>query len=228
MANEIEKIGSAAGAVVIVGIFVSLSLSATSTWPQFLQFMNGGAAAWIQAIGSILAILATNHATRRQIAHARLLENDKRLTDEIRRLDVVKALLVRGVNLASDVLKAIETLEAVDLNHVSTKLMLETQRTIDSLPPFEIPSGLLALDLLHISPALADLAKLWQEFADKSAADGGFHIESASIVQAYAKEIREVGESALNDANVEIRARRDRLSAPLIEARNSSAPGQEY
>ena len=46
---------AAIGAVIIVGLFLTLGLVAAGGWPWFQRFLESSAAAWIQAIGSIAA-----------------------------------------------------------------------------------------------------------------------------------------------------------------------------
>ncbi len=64
------------------------------------------AAAWVQAIGSVIAIMAAAGIAVYQVAHARRLEEDRRKVSEIQRLSVVTSLMARSYNLAKDVVTA--------------------------------------------------------------------------------------------------------------------------
>ena len=84
---------AAIGAVIIVGLFLTLGLVAAGGWPWFQRFLESSAAAWIQAIGSIAAILAAAEIGRRQIAGQRQVERDRRDQEDRKRLLVIDALL---------------------------------------------------------------------------------------------------------------------------------------
>lgn len=81
----------AVGVLVVVFIFVTIALVAAGGWPWYAKFLEGSAANWVQAIGSIAAILAAGRFVRSQIQanHAALSEAQKAaklIDDEVRRL----------------------------------------------------------------------------------------------------------------------------------------------
>lgn len=81
------------GALIVVGILLTLTLVVAGGWPWFQRFLEGSAAAWIQAIGSIAAILAAAEIGRRQIAGQRQVERDRQAQEDRKKLLVIDALL---------------------------------------------------------------------------------------------------------------------------------------
>lgn len=84
---------AAIGAVIIIWPFLTLGLVAAGGWPWFQRFLESSAAAWIQTMGSIAAILAAAEIGRRQIAGQRQVERDRRDQEDRKRLLVIDALL---------------------------------------------------------------------------------------------------------------------------------------
>ncbi len=92
-ANSDQSWPAIVGALIVFAILLTLSLVAAGGWLWFQRFLEGGAAAWIQAIGSIAAILAAAEIGRRQIAGQRHMERDRQVQEERKRLLVIDALL---------------------------------------------------------------------------------------------------------------------------------------
>lgn len=84
---------AAMGALIVVGLLLALGLVAAGGWPWFQRFLETSAAAWIQALGSIAAILAAAEIGRRQIAGQREMERDRQDQEDRKKLLVIDALL---------------------------------------------------------------------------------------------------------------------------------------
>lgn len=81
------------GALIVIAILLTITLVAAGGWPWFQRFLDGSAAAWIQAVGSIAAILATAEIGRRQIEGQRQVERDRQAQEDRKKLLVIDALL---------------------------------------------------------------------------------------------------------------------------------------
>lgn len=91
--NPDEGWPAAMGALIAVGLLLTLGLVAAGGWPWFQKFLEGSAAGWIQAIGSVAAILAAAEIGRRQIAGQRQVEQDRQDQEHRKKLLVIDALL---------------------------------------------------------------------------------------------------------------------------------------
>lgn len=91
--NADQRWPAVVGGLIVVGILLTLALVAAGGWPWFQRFLEGSAAAWVQAIGSIAAILAAAEIGRRQIAGQRHVEQDRQAQEERKKLLVIDALL---------------------------------------------------------------------------------------------------------------------------------------
>lgn len=124
--------------------------------------------AWIQAIGSILAIIIAGMISANQIKHEKQLEKRKVAESDLAKMHIVRALIIRSLTLMNEVRQAIERGEESDFQQVSPWTMRNTKRAIDNLNLFEIPEGMLALDLLAIGPSLEEIATLWERCMEES------------------------------------------------------------
>ncbi|GAC1030273.1 hypothetical protein thsps21_11000 [Pseudomonas sp. No.21] len=124
---------------------------------QELGFLENSAPAWIQAVGSILAIIAAAWIAQRQSNHARELEDYKQAKLERQKLQVVMALMARSHGLAEDICRAYESQSQSDIDQISPPLMEDTHHALMALPVFDIPEWQLSLDVLIVSRSLASL-----------------------------------------------------------------------
>jgi len=84
---------AAMGASIVVGLLLALGLVAAGGWSWFQRFLESSAAAWVQALGSIAAILAAAEIGRQQIAGKRQMERDRQDQEDQKKLLVINALL---------------------------------------------------------------------------------------------------------------------------------------
>ncbi|VVN47363.1 hypothetical protein [Pseudomonas fluorescens] len=193
--------------IILVFIVVVVVAKATGGWPRLEGFIEKSGAAWIQAIGSIAAILAASTIATRQVTHARELENERRIRSEIQRLEVIKALMARSRSLSGEVVDALKTRKPEDFEIVTPSMMRDTHQTLLLLPIFEIPNGLLALDVLTVGRALESLCNAWEMFCDEASTLQTFDTPTFQPLQVLAGEILQISSAAFDDCVKELRAR---------------------
>ena len=199
-----SKVAIAVAAVVV------LSSLAAYAFGYRLDLSTDSAPAWIQAIGSILAIVAAAWIAKKQNEHARDLEEDKRAKEEKQKLEVIMALMARSHRLALDVCKAFESQKQEDIDQISPPLMADTHHALMALPVFEIPDWRLSLDVLMISRALASLREQFLALQD-SASSEDFD-KNLRALNELATEIKQISEDSVSIAKTEIKLRDAALS----------------
>ncbi|MCL1499262.1 hypothetical protein A7D16_16275 [Xanthomonas nasturtii] len=163
------------------------------------------APAWIQAIGSILAIVAAAWIAKQQNVHARTLEEYKQAKADKQKLEVIMALMARSHRLAIDVCKAYESNEQEDIDQITPPLMADTHHALMALPVFDIPEWQLSLDVLMISRALASLREQFLALQD-STSEEEFRSNLKDLNE-LASEIKQVSGDAVSIAKKEINER---------------------
>jgi len=168
---------------------------------------------WVQAIGAALAILAAAAIATYQASHARRLEDEKRIAVEIQRLNIVKALAVRCLSLAKEVVDAVDDLSKESIEVVSPPLMRDVGGTLLALPVFEVPGGVVALDVMTLGRTIGNLGSLWEDMtAEARELKRPPTTKQLVSVRSFAAEIAEIAESAMNECKAEILARGGKLN----------------
>lgn len=175
--------------------------SATNEW------MSNNAPAWIQAIGSIAAIFAATLISSNQYKNEKRLEAERIAKSEIQKLMVVKALMARSYQLSKDITTAFTTRKNSAFDTVTPLLMVDTHTALMALPTFEIPDGLLSLDVLTIGRALNVLAEHWSDFCSSVTNNNHIDVPEAIPLQALAKEIEAITDDAIKICANEIAKR---------------------
>jgi len=170
-------------------------------------FKSNEAPAWIQAVGSILAIVAAALIARNQTQGATELEERKQAVSEKHKFGVIMALMARAHGLANDITKAFETHKHEDFDQISPALMVDTHRALKALPVFEIPHGLLALDVLTISRGLASLEEGWKELLEISSPESEEVASRMQALSTLASEISNISREAIDECKKEIAIR---------------------
>lgn len=162
MRNELGTAGAVVGAAVLSLLFGGLALAIYPGWPTVGTWLSSDSmAAWVQAVGSVIAIISATGIAVYQVDHARRLEEDRRKVTEIQRLSVVTALMARSHGLARDVVIAFRDPSDYHFSVVDTPLMRDTVETLRAIPLFEIPSGMAAIDVRSTARYLSQLADNW-------------------------------------------------------------------
>lgn len=170
-----------------------------------LDLSKDSAPAWIQAIGSILAIVAAAWIVKQQNVHARKLEEYKQAKSDKQKLAVIMALMARSHRLAIDVCKAYESNEQEDIDQISPPLMADTHHALMALPVFDIPEWQLSLDVLMISRALASLREQFLALQDSSSEEE--FRSNLKELDELASEIKQISGDAVSIAKKEIKER---------------------
>ena len=168
-----------------------------------LDLSKDSAPAWIQAIGSILAIVAAAWIAKQQNVHARKLEEYKQAKADKQKLEVIMALMARSHRLAIDVCKAYESNEQEDIDQISPPLMADTHHALMALPVFDIPEWQLSLDVLMISRALASLREQFLALQD-STSEEEFRSNLKDLKE-LASEIKQISGDSVSIAKKEIK-----------------------
>lgn len=84
---------SAVGALALVVLLASLALIAAGGWTWFARFLESAAPAWVQAVGSVVAILAAVWIGKRQAETAIQLQRDLSVSEARRKLEVLAGLV---------------------------------------------------------------------------------------------------------------------------------------
>ena len=171
-------------------------------------FESANAAAWVQAIGSVVAIAATAGVANYQASQARKLAEHQRIASEIQKLSLLVGLFARTDGLAKDVVTAINDPTAYNFSVIDPELMQDTADTMRSLPLFEIPSGLVALDVRACASHLEKLIDYWNQITSESRETGvPPTAETIANLSVYCEEMMKVSHAALTEAKQKISAR---------------------
>lgn len=213
MRNGVPVWLHSAAAAVVLFILVTVVVRATGNVESFHSFLTNSGPAWIQAIGSIAAIIAAASIANAQASSARQLETERRAAEEIRNLEVIKALMARSIGLANDVVKATSSQLPTDYIQITAPLMTDTSKTLQALPIFEIPDGLLALDVLTVGRALDSLADLTETIKSEIRDHGPIDAPSTDEFSNLGNEILAISQAAFDETNRLIRTRKASLNA---------------
>lgn len=204
-------------------IFFSIVISVFFVF--FLHFLTGldfedkdtiksAIPAWIQAFGSIAAIIYSGMVSANQIKHEKSVERARKNEENIARLDIVRALVIRSLGLVSEVKIALETGTPKSMMQVSPSTMRDTQKAMEQLPLFDIPNGMLALDVITIGPNLGILADCWEQCANEAMKSASKEPSPESIenLESGSNELFTVCKEALKLADEQLKAFRSESS----------------
>ena len=172
-----------------------------------IDFSGQLAPAWVQAIGSILAIGAAAWIAQRQHRQAVRLEERKLAVAERQKLEVIKALMVRSLGLAKDVCKAYASNAEEDIEQISPPLMQDTHAALMALPVFEVPHWQLGLDVLMVGRALGSLKEQFVSLPPASPETLEEFQKALSELHELAQEIQQVAEDSVEVCRREIALR---------------------
>lgn len=209
MRDELGTAGAAVGAAVLSVLFGGLALAIYPGWDSVGRWLvSDSVAAWVQAVGSIVAIIAATGIAVYQVDHARRLEEDRRKASEIQRLSVVTALMARSYGLAKDVVTAFREPSDYHFSVIDAALMRDTVETLRAIPLFEIPSGMAAIDVRSTARYLSLLADNWDGLNEAVRESG--NPPSPDEVQglvSFCEELMTITGDALKDCKTGINAR---------------------
>ncbi len=147
---------------------------------QTLCFMSGLTseqwAAWIQAVGSVVAIAASAGIaiwqSRRTVRHERQLRDE----DTARRMEAIKELLVAAYGMAMDYSDALHDGRKLAglVNFADSADFRELADEVARIDLSNVPSGPLVSRLIAARGAVRNLAKLIEALHDAEFRDGDF------------------------------------------------------
>jgi hypothetical protein len=151
----------ALGAAIVLGLFVMVALTAIGGWPWVAKFLESSAPAWIQAIGSVAAIIAALLVVQRQ--HS--LEIERRRSaeraEQQRRTRTLRVVFHSAARTCEDVARQIAgehqswTVLAEELREVRSRLV--------SIDPMLVPHGGLLLLIENCTMRLQTCATVVKE-----------------------------------------------------------------
>jgi hypothetical protein len=118
------------------------------------------AAAWVQAIGAILAIIAAFLIGDRQYVAGRALERERRAEDDIRRFEIVMAILARTEVITGIIAKAFEKSQMGDLPIRTNQYLTDCAKAFQQLPAFDMPDPKLVVLATSIADAVQELSEI--------------------------------------------------------------------
>jgi hypothetical protein len=120
---------SAFGSVVVGSILLLLMFTAFAGWSWVVQFLESSAPAWIQAIGSVAAIVAALAVVQRQHSLELKRREKEDLTIQIRRARSLRVLFYSAARTCEDVARRVGkphqtwTFQAEELREVRRRLL---------------------------------------------------------------------------------------------------------
>lgn len=117
---------------------------------------------WVQAIGSIAAIIGAFWIAKNQHANERKLEKDKRRADERLRFKIVKAVFSKTFATVSLIVNEREQSDFNLPGPHRSRLLRDCQNSLDSLAPFEMPHE----DLILLTTGLSHAIDILSEALD--------------------------------------------------------------
>jgi hypothetical protein len=162
---------AAAFAVISIGsvmlIFVSLAPAPRSET----------IAAWVQAVGSIAAILGAYHLAERSHDHARTLEISRLTDSECHRIRVISAMVSPARAHAAMMSHFIAQSRRDDVLGVPQRFVAELRRPLMNLPSLEVPEYMLVLSLGEIVATLQNMEDCMQRMDDEKLEDAQLKYE---------------------------------------------------
>jgi hypothetical protein len=159
--NSEDHWSPAIGAAVVLGLLTLMSLTAIGGWPWVARFLESSAPAWIQAVGSVAAIVAALMVVQRQhtleLARRKVVEQ----SDLQRRARTLRVVFFSAAKTCESVARQIGKehityrLEAAELREVRARLLL--------IDPMQVPQAKLLLLIEQCTMRLQSCAPIVEE-----------------------------------------------------------------
>lgn len=158
------------GAWIVAVLLLSIALIAAGGWNWFQQFLCGSSANWVQAIGSIAAIVGAAAVGRRQIASQIQLEQERHAEEARKRLSVIDALLEAVETALHHAKKQHEEFPCIPIAAYYLDRIENASKALAKIDLFSCPPSVVQ-PLLHLFPMpcqnLLDLLRKFNESFDK-------------------------------------------------------------
>lgn len=206
------QLGIASKTVVVVTLLTLAGCVVISIYPGWstvrVWLASEYAPAWVQAVGSVIAIFASAVIALYQVDGARRLEDENRKAREIQHLSIITSLMARSHGLVKDVVTAVREPSEYNFSVIDTPLMRDTVDALRAIPLFEIPSGMAALDVRSTARHLTLLADRWDSICEAVNASGNPPSqEDQSAIVSFCDELMIVTKEALDACKAGIHAR---------------------
>lgn len=116
-----------------------------------------GTAAWVQAVFSVLAIIGAIWIADRQHAAARRHERERQGNADVRRLEIITAVITHALVTASDLKSAWAQGDPQTISHFDAKRLLDFKMVLEEIPPYEIPSEVVILYIRPLARVIGDV-----------------------------------------------------------------------
>ena len=126
-------------------------------------------AAWIQAVGSVAAIVVATVIARQQFAAATRLEEFRQRVQNRQRIEVVRTLFAQVLSLCQLMVKGFAAVPEPGaarqklIDDIDTEHFTECIRMLESLPLLDIPSGDLAVYVINAPKTIYNYTKTIKE-----------------------------------------------------------------
>ena len=149
------------GSVVVGSILVLLLFTAFAGWPWVAKFLESSAPAWIQAVGSVAAIVAALAVVQRQHSLELKRREKEDLTAQLRRARSLRVLFYSAARTCEDVARRIGR------PHQTWKFLAEELREVRgrllAVDPLLVPEGGLLLIIEECAMRLQSCALIVAE-----------------------------------------------------------------
>lgn len=121
--------------------------------------------AWVQAVGSTAAIIAAFLIANQQHVDNLAVEQARRDSDDIRRLDAVRALVANVTMIAADARQYIQSPDFYfsEMSPDKLSFLLDCETAIRGLPIFELPHRDLAIYCINLPQAMKRLREMLEQ-----------------------------------------------------------------
>lgn len=169
MRKEIGMPGALVGMIVLSCLFGGLALAIYPGWPAIgTWFEKSDAPAWVQAVGSILAIFAAGSIAAWQASSSRRDAEKVRKETETARALAIDFILRRAKLVVSNAERAVISASSSTMKLACEQVEM-VQQALRALPVFEIPSPRLVFDLQRLD---RDLLYVLRVLGDAGKPDG--------------------------------------------------------
>lgn len=164
---------SVVGGLILLVLVGSIALVAAGGWNWFAKFLESAAPAWVQAVGSIGAVLIAVWVSSRSERHARELEAERGRREMIERLRLVLALLAN----ASAIIKALQNAK-LNLPEGATagdlEFLNDAAQRFSRLELRDMADAKVAVRVLVLPRAFARLREVWAGAQQEARADTAY------------------------------------------------------
>ena len=170
MQKELGTAGAIVGMILVSTLFGGLALAIYPGWPAIGAWLGRiDAPAWVQAVGSILAIFgAAGIAAWQASSSRRQLEVDRRRAETAKAL-AIDFILRRGKLVVNNANRAVLSRAPATLKLAREQIEM-VQAALRALPAFEIPSPRLVFELQRVDRDLLYVLRLLAAVGDSTPA----------------------------------------------------------